>query len=234
MTRAAAERDAAETTARILLDTGSVYVRDEPFFFSSGWASPVFVDVKRLISFPLARRTLIELAIEHNLRRAGFAGFEAVAGGEVAGVPFAAMIADRLHMPLIVVRKQPKGFGPAAQIEGHLPAGTKLLLVEDLTTDGRTKAVFARALMRAGAELRHAFVVFKYGIFDQVVRDLDGLGVELSALATLPDILALAELRGDLAPDARRILQAFIADPVGWSAAHGGIGSQVTDRDGRG
>lgn len=215
----------ADMAAQILLDTASVYVRPDPFFFSSGWASPVFVDVKRLIGFPVARTTLIELSIARILAGAGYESFDAIAGGEVAGVPFAAMIADRLHLPLLIVRKQAKGFGPGSQVEGALRPGARVLLVEDLTTDGRSKATFCSALARAGAMVRHAFVVFKYGIYDQVVRDLDSLGVQLFALASLFDIAAAARERSYFQPGEQAEVESFMADPVGWSEAHGGIGA---------
>lgn len=218
--------DLAEQTAQILLDTGSVLFRpQEPFFFSSGWASPVFVDCKRLISFPLARNALIELSIRRILATAGYASFDAVAGGEVAGVPFAAMIADRLHLPLVIVRKQAMGFGPAAQIEGVLNPGTRVLLVDDLTTDGRSKALFCSGLRKAGAEVTRAFVIFRYGIFDRVVHDLDAIGVSLFALATWAEVLRVARRRGDFAPEMLDAIEAYVADPAGWSKAHGGIGA---------
>ncbi len=216
----------ADETARILLDTGSVLFRPaEPFFFSSGWASPVFVDCKRLISFPLARNALLELAIRRIVHEVGYEAVDVIAGGEVAGVPFAAMIADRLHLPLVIVRKQAMGLGPGAQTEGVLTPGRRVLLVEDLTTDGRTKAVFCRGLRRAGAEVAKAFVIFKYGIFDHVVRDMDALGVTLFALATWTDVLRVARERQHFDEATLTAIQAYVADPVGWSKAHGGIGA---------
>lgn len=225
MNTLASHADFADQAAQILLDTRSVLFRpQEPFFFSSGWASPVFVDCKRLISFPLARNALIELSIRNILATVGYEAFDAIAGGEVAGVPFAAMIADRLHLPLVIVRKQAMGFGPSAQIEGVLPAGRRVLLVDDLTTDGRSKAVFCNGLRKAGAEVAHAFVIFRYGIFDTVVRDLDAMGVSLFALATWADVLRVARRRGDLGPEVLDAIEAYVADPVRWSKAHGGIG----------
>lgn len=213
----------ADTTAQILLDTQAVLYRPhEPFVFSSGWASPVYVDCKRLISYPLARNTLIELAVRKILATVGYDAFDAVAGGEVAGLPFAAIIADRLHLPLLVVRKQGKGFGPAAQIEGRVAPGERVLLVEDLTTDGRTKALYCAGLRRAGAAVSHAFVVFKYGIFDRVVRDLDALSIELFALATWGDVLRVARQRGAFDAATLAEIENYVADPVGWSARHGG------------
>ncbi len=217
--------DLAETTAQILLDTGCVLFRpQEPFFFSSGWASPVFVNVKRLISFPLARNTLIDLAVRKILDTVGYAAFDVIAGGEVAGIPFAAMVADRLNLPLVIVRKQAKGYGPKAQIEGALEGGKRVLLVEDLTTDGRTKALFCDGLRRGGAEVKHAFVIFKYGIFDYVVRDLDSRGLELFSLATWDDLMRVARARGAMDAAMLKEIEAYITDPIAWSEVHGGAG----------
>lgn len=216
----------AESMAQILLDTDAVVFQPEqPFFFSSGWASPVFVDCKRVISYPLARNTLIELAIRKILATVGYAAFDVIAGGEGGGVPFAAMLADRLHMPLAVVRKHAMGFGRLAQTDGVIQPGHRVLLVDDLTTDGRTKAVFCEGLRRAGAKVSHAFVLFKYGIFDHVVRDLDQLGVTLFTLATWADVLRVARERGALAPDVLAGIEAYVADPIGWSERHGGQGA---------
>jgi orotate phosphoribosyltransferase len=218
----------AETTAQILLDTNAVLFQpDQPFFFSSGWASPVFVDCKHVISYPLARNTLIELAIRKILATVGYAALDVIAGGEGGGVPFAAMIADRLHLPLVVVRKQAMGFGRLAQTDGVIQPGHRVLLVDDLTTDGRTKAVFCEGLRRAGAEVSQAFVLFKYGIFDHVVRDLDQLGVTLFTLATWSDVLRVARERGALAPEVLEGIEAYVADPIGWSERHGGKGADM-------
>jgi len=222
------DTELAEATARILLDTGCVLFRpDEPFFFSSGWASPVYVDVKRLVSFPAQRKVLTDLAVEKITATAGRESFDVIAGGEVAGIPFAAMVADRLDLPLVIVRKQAKGYGPGAQLGGVLEPGQRVLMVEDLTTDGRTKAVFSDGLRRAGAEVKHVFVFFKYGIFDLVVRDLDSRGLELFSLADWNDVLRVARDRGTL--DARTLaeIETYIGDPIGWSEIHGGAGPAV-------
>lgn len=220
--------DLAETTAQILLDTGCVLFRPhEPFVFSSGWASPVYVDVKRLISYPLARNRLIELAVSKILATVGYESFDVIAGGEMAGIPFAAMVADRLNLPLVIVRKQAKGYGPAAQLGGVLEPGKRVLMVEDLTTDGRTKGLFCDGLRRAGAQVHHAFVIFKYGIFDYVVRDLDSKDLTLFALADWNDVMRVARSRDALEPETLAEIEAYIGDPITWSEIHGGAGASV-------
>src|SRR5262249_17323889 len=124
---------AAEITARILLETKSVLFRpDQPFTFTSGRVSPVYVDCRRLISFPRAGRRHRAPAADLILRAVGHESLDCVAGGETAGIPFAAWIAERLALPMLYVRKQAKGFGRNAQIEGEMAEGARVILVEDL------------------------------------------------------------------------------------------------------
>ena len=146
-------RSRAEQTARIIVEHGAFYIRTagDPFFFTSGWASPLFIDCKKLISFPDARNALIELSLDFIAGEIGLENIDSVAGCELAGVPFAAMIADRIERPLVIGRKQGKGFGRLAQFEGHFDPGSKVLLVDDLATDGISKLAFRAALERAEA-----------------------------------------------------------------------------------
>src|SRR5712691_12220536 len=130
----------AELTARMLLEVEAVrFYTDKPFIFTSGLASPVYTDCRRLISFPRVRSALMDFGVSTIARNVGFEAFDAVAGGETAGIAFAAWIADRLGLPMQYVRKQPKGFGRNAQIEGELKEGARVLLVEDLASEGTSK-----------------------------------------------------------------------------------------------
>src|SRR3954471_1354557 len=111
----------AEPAARMLLEGEAVrFMDDKPFIFTSGRAIPVYTDCRRLISFPRVRQTLTDFGVSVVQRAAGFEQFDAVAGGETAGIPFAAWWADRLALPMLYIRKKPKGFGRGAQIEGHI------------------------------------------------------------------------------------------------------------------
>jgi orotate phosphoribosyltransferase len=214
----------AELTAKILLEVDAVrFMTDKPFIYTSGWASPVYTDCRRLISFPRVRRTLVDFGVATIQRDVGFEQFDAVAGGETAGIPFAAWMADRLMLPMQYVRKQTKGFGRNAQIEGHLKDGDRVLLVEDMTTDGRSKVNFCKALRSAGATVEHVFVFFFYDIFPEGKKILGDLGVSLHALATWWDVLAVAKASGRFDKDKLRSVEEFMKDPSGWSNAHGGV-----------
>ncbi|MEA2983835.1 MAG: orotate phosphoribosyltransferase [Alphaproteobacteria bacterium] len=214
----------AELTAKMLLEVEAVrFMDDKPFIFTSGRASPVYTDCRRLISFPRVRQTLMDFGAATVLREAGFEAFDAVAGGETAGIPFAAWMADRLGLPMHYVRKQAKGFGRNAQIEGNVIEGQRILLVEDMATDGGSKVNFCKALRDAGTKVEHIFVVFYYDIFPESQKILADLGVQLHALATWWDVLAAAKAGGNFEASRLAEVEKFMRDPSGWSKAHGGV-----------
>jgi orotate phosphoribosyltransferase len=206
------------------LDTGAVrFMSDKPFIFTSGWASPVYNDSRWLISFPHVRAALMDFMLAGIDRDIGRDKIDSVAGGETAGIPFAAWIADRLHLPMQYVRKKPKGFGRGAQIEGQLLPGQRVLLVEDLATDGRSKVNFVKAIRDADGQCDHCFVLFFYDIYKDSRKILGDLGVTLHALTTWHDVLRVAKASGKF--DAKMLgeVESFINDPAGWSKAHGGV-----------
>jgi len=208
----------AETTARILLEIEAVLIRpNDPFTLTSGRKSPVYVDCRKIISFPRARAQLMDFACQLIQREAGYESIDCIAGGETAGIPFAAWIAERLGLPMTYIRKQPKGFGRNAQIEGHLPEGSRVLLVEDLATDGGSKLNFIDAIRQAEAEIAHTFVIFHYGIFPEGVAALEERGVRLHALATWWDALGVAEQNGYLGSRDVEEVRGFLQDPENWT-----------------
>jgi len=216
----------ADMTAKMMLEVKAVHFsQDKPFVFTSGWASPVYIDVRKLISYPRVRSALIDFAAATIVREVGFEQFDTVAGGETAGIPYAAWIADRLSLPMQYVRKKPKGFGRGAQIEGHIEEGARTLLVEDLTTDGRSKINFCKALRDAGAVVDHVFVVFYYDIFPESKKVMSELGVRLHHLATWWDVLGVVKQANYLPAAQVGEVEKFLNAPAEWSAAHGGVAS---------
>ncbi|MGI9487846.1 MAG: orotate phosphoribosyltransferase [Geminicoccaceae bacterium] len=214
----------AELTARMLLEIKAVHFRaDEPYKLTSGLASPVYIDCRKLISYPRIRGTLMDFAVAKLARDVGFEAFDGVAGGETAGIPFAAWIGERLGLPMYYVRKKPKGFGRDAQIEGDSVDGKRILLVEDLTTDGGSKVAFVDALRKAGAEVGHTIVVFYYDIFPETRVKLGEHGVTLHNLATWRNVLGAARKGGHFDDATLDQVEMFLDQPLKWSAAHGGI-----------
>ena len=211
-------RKAAHRAAQILLDIKAVNFRpDNPYTFTSGRKSPSYIDCRRIISFPSARTELNQLAIELIERDITKSEVDVVAGGETAGIPFSAWIADSLERPMVYVRKKPKGFGRMAQIEGEMPEGSKVLLVEDLTTDGGSKLNFIDALRKAGGKVNHTYVVFHYGIFQESLSNMAKLGVKLHALATWWDVLEVARENNLYTKSQLDIVENYLDDPENWS-----------------
>ncbi|MCJ2137691.1 orotate phosphoribosyltransferase [Methylobacterium sp. J-026] len=216
----------AREAAKMFLEIGAVlFYKDEPFKFTSGWASPVYTDSRKIISYPRLRATLMDFATATIVREIGYEQLTHIAGGETAGIPFAAWIADRMMLPMQYIRKKPKGFGRNAQIEGAVVEGARTLLVEDLATDGRSKVNFVKALRDAGAQVDHCFVLFYYDIFPDSAALMQEIGIKLHALTTWRDVLAVAKEMGTFDPKTLAEVESFLNAPAEWSAAHGGISS---------
>ena len=219
----------AETTARMLLEVKAVlFWQDKPFIFTSGWASPVYIDCRKLIFYPRLREQLVDFAESTLVREVGFEQFDVIAGGETAGIPYAAWIAQRFNLPMQYVRKKAKGFGRNAQIEGDIREGARTLLVEDLTTDGRSKINFCKALRDAGAVVDHVFVNFYYDIFPESKKILGDIGVRLHHLATWWDVLNVVKKDAYLGAAQIAEVEKFLHEPAKWSAAHGGASSPAS------
>ncbi len=213
----------AELTVSMLMEIDAIHFRtDRPFMFTSGLASPVYIDCRKLISYPRIRATLMDFSVSTILRDIGFEQLDCVAGGETAGIPFAAWIAERLGLPMQYVRKKSKGFGRDAQIEGHLPEGAKTLLVEDLTTDGGSKLKFCEAIRRAGAEVADTMVIFYYDIFPQTRATLADHGIRLHSLATWWDVLEHAKATNHFDTATLDEVERFLHAPLEWSGRNGG------------
>lgn len=213
-------RAAARTAAHLLLDIEAVNFRPEdPYTFTSGRVSPSYIDCRRIVSFPEAREELTRLAVELIERDIGRDNIDVIAGGETAGIPFAAFIATAMGLPMVYVRKEPKGFGRMAQIEGKLDEGARVLLVEDLATDGGSKARFVDALRAADAVVTDTYVVFHYGIFPESAETMKKLDIRLHALATWWDVLDAAREGTTFTKEQLDSVEAYLEDPDGWGAA---------------
>ena len=212
----------AQLTARMLLDIKAVHFNaDTPFVHSNGKEAPTYVDCRKLISYPRIRSTLMDFLTCTLMRNAGLEAFDNVAGGETAGIPFAALVAERMALPMTYVRKKPKGHGRNAQIEGDMSEGQRVVLIEDLTTDGGSKLKFVDAIRNTGAECGHTAVIFYYGIFEETMPTLRAHGVELHYLCTWWDVLAEARRAVDFDDATLDSVERFLKDPEAWRAARG-------------
>ncbi|SLN22678.1 Orotate phosphoribosyltransferase [Pseudoruegeria aquimaris] len=215
-----AKEDIARMTAGMLLDINAVHFNArEPFTLASGKPSPTYIDCRTPISHPRVRAAMMDFMACTVMREAGFEAFDNVAGGETAGIPFAALVAERLGLPMTYVRKKPKGYGRNARIEGVMTEGQRVLLVEDLTTDGGSKLSFVDAIRETGATCGHTAVIFYYDIFKETEKTLGDHGVKLHYLCTWWDVLAEARARGAFDAETLAEVEAFLNAPREWQDA---------------
>ena len=212
----------ARSAARMLLEIDAVHFRAEPFILTSGAASPVYIDCRKLISFPRIRSALMDYGVATVMDSVGFEAFDSVAGGETAGIPFSAWFAERMALPMQYIRKKPKGFGRDAQIEGQMNEGDRVLLVEDLATDGGSKVAFVDSIRKAGGVFDHTFVVFFYDIFPETREIMADNGLTLHYLTTWRDVLAEATAQGRFDQSTLGAVADYLDAPKEWSKANGG------------
>ena len=211
----------ARLTAKMLLDIKAVdFNTKEPFTLSSGLKSPTYVDCRKPISFPAVRSTMMDFLTTKVMADAGFDAFDNIAGGETAGMPFGALVAERMALPMTYVRKKPKGYGRNARIEGVMKEGERVLLVEDLTTDGGSKLSFVDAIRETGATCNHTAVIFYYDIFPETEKTLGDHGVQLHYLCTWWDVLEVAKETQAFDAETLIEVEAFLNDPRAWQAAN--------------
>jgi len=219
----------ASLMAKMLWEIKAVHFRaDQPYKLASGMMSPVYIDCRKLISYPRIRSAVMDFAAATILSEAGFEQFDCVAGGETAGIPFAAFLAERLSLPMIYVRKQPKGHGRNAQIEGEMKDGARVLVIEDLTTAGGSMFTFIDAIRAAGGVVKHGMALFYYGIFAEAEARFGNGHVSLHHIATWREVLEVARDQALFDPETLNSVGAFLDNPLAWSAEHGGVSKLPT------
>jgi len=212
----------AERTAQILIDIEALGARpEEPFTLTSGTKSPVYIDCRRLISFVPEREEVIGF-LQQLVEDSVDSPIDAIAGGETAGIPYAAFLSWKMGLPMLYVRKKPKGFGKNAMVEGNVTDGARVVLVEDLIFNGGSKVNFINGLRMAGLTVNHVFTIASYGFSEEYENTLGSIGVKVSWLTDWPTIVQVAESTRYFSPDTANLVREFLADPGTWSRARGG------------
>lgn len=218
--------EVSQKIAEMLLQTEAIQVyKEQPFVFVSGRISPVYIDCRKILSFPEEREYIVTRLAEKAKTAIGLENIDVVAGGETAGIPYAAFVAHLIKKPMIYIRKQPKGYGGTKQIEGILTAGQRVLLVEDLITDGLSKLRFNIGIRGAGAKMTHCLCVFDYAS-DRLNQhegkeNLAKNDISLHVLANWDDVLDTGLSKSYFSADASKQIVDFLNDPENWGRKMG-------------
>ena len=210
------QKNIAEITGQLLWHHEAIAVNEEnPFRLASGDVAPLYINCRRLISFPQTRDLLIGflhfLYHERNLQ------CDCVAGGETAGIPFGAWLAERLDKPFVYVRKKPKSYGEGRRLEG-VPEG-QVLLVEDLLTDGGSKIGFIEGIREAGCRVSDCLVLVDRE--QNGVAKLQQMGVQVHPLVGLSTCLEVGESMALLSDESLAEVRRYVADPAAWASDRG-------------
>ena len=201
-----------------LWELGAVKIDpNNPFRLVSGNHSPIYVNCRQLISSPVFVDLFVAFA-RLCLERASIE-FSVVAGGETAGIPLAALVSQALSCPMIYVRKKPKDHGLTNLIEGTLVAGSRVLLVEDLITDAKSKIDFVRAIQGVKASVTDVLV-----IFDRLQGGAETLQKEGIRLFSATDLNVALDVGRDLdviGAEDMLAIQEYLASPLNWHRNRG-------------
>jgi orotate phosphoribosyltransferase len=211
---------ASTEIAKILLENKAVKLSfNPPFTYTSGMKGPIYTDNRVLVSFVGARDTIVDgflAAIkENNLE------FDYVAGTATAGIPWAAFVAQKLGVPMIYIRPEPKGHGTGKQIEGFLEAGKRVLVVEDLVTTGGSSLKSVNVVKNEGKCICDSVLaIFTYGL-GKSVKAFGEAGVKLFALTDLDELLKAAVASSFISADDEAKILEYKADPENWAKKMG-------------
>ncbi len=181
-----------EKIANLLLSIGCVNINfKNQFTLTSGKKSPVYVDCRKLISFPKEREFIINEMCKQ-IKSKYKNNSTIIAGGETAGIPYSSFLCQKMQYPMIYIRKSPKGFGKGKLIEGEFKKNTQSILVEDMATDGGSKLHFIKALRKNKLKVKDIYVVFYYGIYPKAKKNISKMKVNLNYLTSWRDILTIS------------------------------------------
>ncbi|MFQ5849971.1 MAG: orotate phosphoribosyltransferase [Candidatus Binatia bacterium] len=210
-----------EKICNALLETKSVYLNiQDPFVFPSGRISPVYVDCRRLISYPNIRDEIVAELVKIATDEIGLDEIHVVAGGTTGGIPYATFLAQAIKRPLIYVQKSPNGWDSTRQITGVLEKGQKVVLMEDVTADGMSVLRFRGGIEIARGRLTHCLCVFEYRCDQFGLREayeiLSKQGIILHSLVTWDDILDMARRQKYFTSEEYDQVLSFLRDPNHW------------------
>lgn len=207
----------AQEVAKILLDIGAVKVSmDPPFTWTSGIKSPVYCDNRKLISHPKERQAVVkafaDLVSEKNLDP------EYIGGTATAAIPWAAFLAYELNLPMVYIRPEKKEHGAGRQVEGDLPSGKRVLIVEDLISTGGSSVNAAKAVQQeCQCVVTDVLAIVTYEL-DEAQQKFQQSGLHLTTLTNFSTIIGLALERGSITQEQSTKILEFRKDPRAWGS----------------
>jgi len=208
-----------EIIAKNLLNIKAVKVSvNPPFKWNTGLLAPIYSDNRLTISYPKERRFILEefkkVIKENNL------DFDVIAGTATAAIPWASFLAWELDKPMVYVRAQPKDYGAQKQVEGTMPIGSRVLIVEDLISTGRSSLSSSAACKREfDANVVGVLAIFDYEM-QKAKKAFGEANIIFYALSNFSTLIKVATENNYLTDEEKESALSWSKDPEAWHEAH--------------
>ena len=200
--------------ARSLMEIKAVMLRPEnPFVWASGWNSPIYCDNRKILSYPQIRENVCRWMADIILKQ--YPDVEVIAGVATGAIAHGYLVAHMLGKPFCYVRPKPKDHGTGSQIEGLLPEGAKVVIVEDLISTGMSSLAAKNALVKAGADVMGMVAIFSYN-FNQARKAFEDANVELTTLSNYDTLVEVAHETGYIKESEIAVLKEWRVAPSTW------------------
>ena len=184
------DKKVASQTAKYLLQINAIKLNPEnPFLWASGWKSPIYCDNRILLSYPKIRNYISDI-LASNISKL-YGNKITIAGVATGAIAIGVLVAEKLNCPFIYVRPEPKKHGRKNQIEGELTKNSKVVVVEDLISTGKSSLNSVKAIRDQNIDVLGMIAIFSYG-FESSLKEFKTLNVNLSTLSDYEFLLSEA------------------------------------------
>lgn len=188
-----------------------------PFTWASGLKSPIYCDNRLVLSYPEHRSYIVEGLV--SLINTHYPETELIAGVATGAIAPAALVADRMHLPMVYVRSRPKSHGLESQVEGFARENQNTVIIEDLVSTATSSISAYQSLKKNGLNILGMAAIFTYDL-DIAKNSLRDAGCNLKTLTNYHELLAVAQQQSIITHDELKTLQQWRLNPASWSDSH--------------
>ncbi|WP_459211198.1 orotate phosphoribosyltransferase [Aquimarina rhabdastrellae] len=209
------DKNTAKKTAELLLQINAIKLQpQEPFTWASGWKSPIYCDNRITLSYPPIRNFLREHIAKFIEQEYGKP--DVIAGVATGAIGIGILVAEYLNLPFIYVRPEAKKHGRQNQIEGIIPKGKKVVVIEDLISTGKSSLNAVKALIAAEAQVKGMVAIFNYG-FEIATQNFKEANLSLHTLSNYEALLEQAKDTNYITSQELETLQSWREHPAEWN-----------------
>ena len=184
-----------------------------PFTWASGWKSPIYCDNRKTLSYPKVRKLIKESFVKVIEEKYGKP--DVIAGVATGAIAIGMLVAEAMELPFVYVRPKPKEHGLGNQIEGEVPNGKNVLVIEDLISTGKSSLNAVKALREQDINVLGMVAIFTYG-FDAAKQNFEEHKVELTTLSNYNILIEIALNSGYVKPNQLQTLKEWRENPANW------------------